>query len=456
MRLRRSIVIGAVLAAAVAVATVSHQARSAGEQRSATTPIQHVVIIFQENHSFDDVLGKLCSQVGNTRMPCDGVTTGKLHTGQTIQLAKEPDIVPNVRHNIKSQQIAINNGKMNGFDLVKDCGSSSGYLCYAQFDPSQIPNLAALVQSFAVSDRTFEFATTPSWGGHLVLAAATLDGFDGDNPTVSQYTDKAGPGWGCDSHKDANWSTNGHSFSLQPSCIPDENGNGPYRASSVQYVPTIFDRVEQAGLTWKSYVGDQKIGGSGYLWAICPSFWECFGSSQFDNQLLASQVIQDAKAGNLPNFSIVTPTAANSQHNNNSMAQGDNWIGSIVDAIASGPDWSSTAIFITYDDCGCFYDHVPPPTKGMGIRVPMVIVSPFAKAGYTDSTTATFSSLLAYTEHTFGLAALGQNDANAYDYANSFDYSQKPRGSVRMTTTTIPKWERDWLAAHPGDPDDPT
>jgi phospholipase C len=448
MRLKLSL--AAVVAFAAAVAAVSHQARSAPEQRSAATPIRHVVIVYQENHSFDDVLGKLCSQVRGSRAPCDGATTGKLHNGQTIPLSQEPDIVPDVIHSVASQQTAIDNGKMDGFDLIKGCGSSSGYACYAQYDPSQIPNLAALAQNFVISDRTFEFGRSPSWGGHLVLASATFDGFDGDNPKSG-----SGPGWGCDSLKDAKW-WDGHRWILQPSCVPDQQGRGPYRSSRVLYVPTIFDRVEQAGLTWKLYAGDGTRTTGSYVWTICPSFYECLGSSQKANDIPASQILADAAAGNLPSFSIVTPQPPNSQHNGTSMAQGDNWIGSVVNAIENGPDWSSTAIFITYDDCGCFYDHVPPPSSTAGVRVPMVIVSPYAKPGYTDSTNATYMSMLAYAEHTLGLASLNQNDAGAYDYANSFDYSQPPRRAIPMTTTRIPASERAWLAAHPVDPNDPT
>jgi phospholipase C len=447
-----------VLVAALLAATAVTGPGSGAAGSSAAgiaTPIEHVVILFQENNSFDEVLGKLCADTRGTRDPCDGVTSGLLHTGQSIPLAKQPDIVPNVKHTIIAQRTAINGGNMNGFDLIGGCRASKGYACYAQFDPAQIPNLAALAQNFAVSDRTFEFATTPSWGGHLVLAAATLDGFDGGNPQVSNYTDKPGAGWGCDSHKDANWSSNGKNYALQPACIPDETGAGPYRASQVAYVPTIFDRVEQAGLTWKVYAGKGKVG-SGYLWNVCTYFYECLGSSQRAHVGAASEVVRDAAAGNLPNFSIVTPTPQNSQHNLDSMLQGDNWIGSVVSAIESGPDWNSTTIFITYDDCGCFYDHVPPPTASWGIRVPMVVVSPFARPGYTDSTDATFLSMLAYTEHTFGLAPLSQNDANAYDYVRAFDYSQPPLPPTRMKATPIPSWERAWLAAHPNDPDDPT
>jgi len=137
------------------------------------------------------------------------------------------------------------------------------------------------------------------------------------------------------------------------------------------------------------------------------------------------------------------------------MSLGDNWIGSVVSAVENGPEWSSTAIFATWDDCGCFYDNVLPPA-GFGIRVPMVIVSPYAIAGYTDSTDASFASLLAFTEHTFGLDPLSSLDAAAYDYSNSFDYGQRPLGPVPMVRTKVPPSELRWLRLHPPPDDDPT
>jgi phospholipase C len=137
------------------------------------------------------------------------------------------------------------------------------------------------------------------------------------------------------------------------------------------------------------------------------------------------------------------------------MLVGDNWIGQVSGAVMNGPEWQSTALFIAYDDCGCFYDHVPPP-PGFGIRVPMVIVSPYAIAGYTDSTTAPFASMLAYIEHTFGLAPLSSEDANAYDFGNSFNYGQRPVGPIRMTQHHVPGWELRWIRQHPADPNDPT
>jgi phospholipase C len=245
-----------------------------------------------------------------------------------------------------------------------------------------------------------------------------------------------------------------------PSCVPDQAGNGPYRQSPVSYVPTIFDRLDAAGLSWRIFAGGGNSGTDTipYGWAICPSFYECLGSSQRKNVVPTEEVVTDAATGHLPSFSIVTPTLDVSQHNLFSMAQGDDWIGRVVSAVEQGPDWSSTAVFIVYDDCGCFYDHVNPLqfNPDWGIRLPVVIVSKYARVGYTDSQPASLASFLAYTEHVFGLPSLGRADATAYDFANSFDYSQAPAKPAPMTHTTVPRTERLRIAARPPPVNDPT
>jgi phospholipase C len=121
----------------------------------------------------------------------------------------------------------------------------------------------------------------------------------------------------------------------------------------------------------------------------------------------------------------------------------DNRIGQEISAVENGPDWASTAIFITFDDCGCFYDQVPPPVGPDGTqegpRLPLIIVSPYVKVGYTDTTATTFAGILAYTEQNFGLAALGVNDAQAYPFTNAFDYTQVPLKGIRMRMTKLPE-----------------
>jgi phospholipase C len=455
---RRWIAAGAILVLLAAL-------RQAGVKATATStpttvsPIRHVVLIDEENHSFDNVLGRFCAEVAagdiqrpGANMPCDGATTATLANGRVMDLPPARDVVPYVVHNVASQQAAINGGMMNGFTEVGGCGASAPipYACFPQYYPRQIPNIAALSTAFAVSDHTFEFRSTPSWVGHMVLASANADGFIGDNPFIGQDA-ITGPGWGCDSNLDAHWSAGpGEAIRSVPACVPDRAGAGPYRPSPVRYVPTIFDRLDAAQKAWKIYGGldDPTDLGSGYGWAICPTFFECLGSSQADNLVPAASILADARAGTLPNYSIVTPTAKNSQHNSFSMAVGDNWIGSVIDAIQHGPDWSSTAIFITWDDCGCFYDHVAPPRPSWGIRVPMIIVSPYAKAGFTDTHEASFVSVLAFVEHTFGLLPLNQADASAYDYSFSFDLSQEPLAPVRTTRTHVPAEELRRIERH--------
>ncbi len=222
---------------------------------------------------------------------------------------------------------------------------------------------------------------------------------------------------------------------------------GAYRPSDVPYVPTIMDSLDAANLTWKMYggppggsnggQGESSGNTTGYGWATCPTFAECLNKpvSQHPSN---SQFSTDAAAGQLPNFSLVTPTQTDSQHNGDSMTVGDNWISSTVTAIENSPEWSSTAIFISWDDCGCFYDHVAPPT-GQGIRVPMIIVSPYTIAGHTDSNPAQFASVLAFTEWAFGLPPITTStwDASAYNYTGSFNFTQAPRRPVKLSQTAV-------------------
>ncbi len=396
-----------------------------GSAHATTTPIQHIVIIYQENHSFDDVLGDLC--VIDAR--CNGsIRPVTLRDGKVVKPAVAPDTVRGIDHTVQSQVYALR----NQWDLIRGCGPVNSFHCIEYYTPKQIPNLAALARQFAIADRTFQSADAPSWGAHLELAAATLDHFTGDNPAGFSGV----RGWGCDSGFTVPWQGPGQALQQVPSCVPDytlglPNG-GAFEPTPASYVPTIMDRLDAAALTWKLYSAPPGTSGGGYQWAVCPIFAECLNTSQSANMVPYTNVLNDAAAGTLPNWSVVLPSVVLSQHNGVSMSQGDNWIGKVVSAIENGPDWSSTAIFITYDDCGCFYDHVTVPA-GMGIRSPMVIVSPYARAGYTDSSqTTVIGGLLAFTEHTFNLAPLTTVDQKAYAYSRAFNYNQTPIQAKRL------------------------
>ena len=429
-------------------------ARSSAAPSTTTTPIQHVVVIDQENNSFDEVLGKWCVQTAR----CDGTTTGKLHDGTTMPLLSAPDIVPEATHTDAGQQKAIDGGKMDGFDTNTTCTAAKGYKCFIQYKPTQIPNLIALANTYAVSDRTFEDYGAPSFGAHISIVAGTQDQFTGDHPAGS------GNGWGCTSGKDAPWyydpaHEDAKHTEMVPACIPKPDGTGPYRASPVAYTPTIMDAFQTHGLTWSIDAGTRA-------WQICPTFANCIYNSAESGFLKGSnQILTDARAGTLPNLTYVVPAVANSQHNTRSMLAGDNWIGSVVSALQNGPEWSTTAIFLTWDDCGCFYDHVAPPTvngHSLGIRVPMVIISPYARPGFTDHTNAQFTSILAFVEHNWGIPPLtsSTDDNTAYDFMGSFNFAAAPRlAPVAMRTRPLPSSSVAWLKTHPvipGNPDDDT
>jgi phospholipase C len=408
-----------------------------------TTPIQHIVIVFQENHSFDDVLGYLCVQ----DVRCDGATEGQTSDGRTIPLAEAPDVVSVQGHGTSAQQKIINNGLMNGWSRLPLCNPQTGFACYVQYHPDQIPNVAALARQFVIADRVFEDHTIPSWGAHLDLVATQLDGFVGNNPPSKGDPDL---GWGCDGQKIVGWKASPSDPSVAvPSCVPNKDGTGAFRDTPVPWVPTIMDRLDDAGISWKIYA---PTSGQGYGRATCPTFAECLDGAQHANLVDPLQFATDAAAGTLPAVSIVIPLPQDSQHNEWTMSQGDNWIGSVSNALMNGPDWSTSAMFITWDDCGCFYDHVPPPPN-LGIRVPMIIVSPYAKPAYTDSTTAQMASMMTYIEHAFSLPPLWVSDRDAYDYANAFNYQQKPLGPLHLSSHPVPPASLKWIEEHPPAPD---
>jgi len=449
----------------VAIVAVGGSSKSA--YGSTPTPIQHVVVFYQENHSFDNLLGGFCKTTAPPR--CDGVTTGVTQSGARIPLAPEPDSQPDIGHTVASQTTAVNGGKMDGFDKVSGCTASTRYACYVTETQSGIPNTWALASTFAISDHTFSLSPVPSWAAHEELVTALLDGFQGDIPTGAIFS--RGDGWGCGSGGKEEWSPTGKPpWKLEPSCVPAPSGSEAaskeptnVKKSPVHWIPTIMDSLTNAGETWKIY--NSGIYGSGAVQAICPTFADCLYSNERANWVNTKQILTDAAAGTLPNFAILTAgggvSGPTSQHPPESMIVGDDWIGKVVSAIEDGPDWDSTAILLTYDDCGCFYDHVPPPAgTTLGLRVPMLLISPWVKPGYTDSNVASFASILAFSETVLGLPPLNNVDGSAYNYMDAFDFSQSlasvNRHRVRMVMRPEPASSRADIRAHPPSNDDPT
>ena len=195
-----------------ATRSTSHAVRAAS---SSAFPIQHVVVVFLENHSFDSLLGFWCDDHPG-RCPDGGMPSSvTLSNGAVVSPGTSPDTVPNVKHDVASQVAAIDGGRMDGWQNISGCDAATGYQCVSGYQPSQVPNVARLARSFAISDRTFTVGDAPSWEGHMAIAAASQDHFYGDNPDGGSFKL---PGWGCDSRFATPWIAPNGKILKVPSC----------------------------------------------------------------------------------------------------------------------------------------------------------------------------------------------------------------------------------------------
>jgi phospholipase C len=370
----------------------------AGAATPGLTAIQHTVFIINENHTFDNYFG--------TFPGAGGATTGIVSDGQVVPLTHMSDLYEN--NNLCSAWectvLAIDEGKMDKFDLMT--GVTGGSLtAYTQVTAQGIPNYWAYASHFALADQYFTSVHGPSLPNHLFAIAAQSGGAidNGRNP---------GPGTDCDG---TSWGT---------VTVIDGKGNRTQHSPCFDF-QTFPDTLEKAGISWTYYAD-----GGGFLSTINHirngPLWK-------ENVASPARFVTDAASGHLPAMSWVLPPFAESQHPGNSICYGENWTVGVLNALMQGPDWNSTAVFITWDDFGGFYDHVPPPQVdqfGFGPRVPLLVISPFAKAGYISHTVYEHSSILKFVETRYDLKSLTSRDAAASDMLDSFDFDQQPRSPL--------------------------
>ncbi len=293
----------------------------------------------------------------------DGATTGVIHTGEVIPLSRQPDMTHDIGHSFYDAVTAINGGAMNQFDLISEGEDLSGYSQYLEED---IPNYWAYARYFTLADQMFSSLAGPSFPNHLYTVAAQSGGAI-SNPNLGEI-------WGCDAQQNTR---------VQ---VLNEDGTISLVYPCFDFT-TLADRLEEGGISWKYYA--PGIGQSGFIWSSLDA--------------------------------IKHPPA--------STCIGENWTVEQLNALMQGPLWSSTALFLTWDDFGGFYDHVPPPEVdrfGFGPRVPLLIISPYARHGHISHAVYEFSSLLKFVERRFGLAPLGDRDQAANDLLDSFDFERPP------------------------------
>jgi phospholipase C len=204
--------------------------------------------------------------------------------------------------------------------------------------------------------------------------------------------------------------------------VLDSAGTITYQAPCFDF-QTLADSLQSAGLTWKYYSDGGDGGVFGFIRHIRNSpDWP-------DHVAPSAQFLADAQDGRLPAMSWLFPSSPWTEHPPESVCEGENWTVQQMNAVMQGPEWDSTVVFLTYDDFGGFYDHVPPPqldALGLGPRVPLLTISPYAKTGYISHTVYEHSSILKFVETRYHLPALTSRDGMASNMLDSFDFTQQP------------------------------
>ena len=400
---------------ALLVATLACVAvRADAELPAGATQIQHIIFILKENHTFDNYFG--------TFPGAAGVSSGKTHTGKVIPLGPAPNFfTQDIGHTFANALLAIDDGKMDKFDLIPGAFQGRRLINYTQFRQSQIPNYWALASRFAIADEFFSAVHGPSFPNHLYTIAAQSGGAI-DNP-------EAGKVWGCGAGL------------LDPS-VPAIGPNGQrFWEVPCFHIQTVADSMNNAGLSWRYYTGTYSEGG--FEWCEFEAIYQIrYGPQWKTNILPDARFFTDVAAGNLANMTWITTDGEMSEHpDQGSSCAGENSTVAIVNAIMNSPLWSSTVIFVSWDDFGGFYDHVAPPQLdllGLGPRVPLLIISPFAKSGYIEHQQLEFSSVVKFVEEIFGLPFLTARDTNSNDMFDAFDFVDAPLAPMPLTPERCP------------------
>jgi phospholipase C len=417
----------------------------------ASRKIDHVVIIMQENRSFDHYFGMYPGADGIAMK--DGVPTVCVPNPATDRCVK-PFHDPSEQqvggaHGADDARRDVHGGKMDGFirsvlahdtqgcvrDPSSDCTVNEerpdvmGYKTEAD-----IPNYWAYARNFVLQDRFFSSVAGPSLPNHLYLVSG--------------------------------WSARCKDPNDPMSCIPEDNGTDkldPDRPGTDWDMPwtDLTYLFNKAGISWRYYVSEgfesdcdnnpkhcvkrEPGPGTPMLWNPLPEFKTVHEAGRLDQIQTMPHFWRTLERGRLPNVTWIMPSEPQSEHPAAKVSVGQAFVTNIVNHIMRSPLWKSTAIFVTWDEWGGFYDHVEPPVvdgQGLGPRVPGLVISPYAKKGYIDHETASFDSYVKFIENVFlkgqrldpttdgrpdSRPIVRENAPQIDDLMQDFDFTQKPR-----------------------------
>jgi phospholipase C len=428
--------------------------------------LDHIVVIYLENHSFDNLYGSfpgvegLTQAKANQGMPGDTTTQIDPTTGKAYATLPQPyntttkmpdpafpanlpnapfDIttyVPDTMmtgdlvHRYYQEQAEIDGGKMDLYASVEDAkGLTMGYYPTAQLPMEQF------AQQYTLCDHFFHSAFGGSFMNHIYLVSADVAVFPNAPTTMVAVLNADGT-----VKTDGAVTPDGHvvntSFTVN---TPHPKNAAAANLVPNQTFPTIGDKLSAGNVTWAWYSGGWNNALAGNADPLFQFHHQPFAyfASFADGTPAKTQHLKDQtdflaslSGTDLPSVSFIKPIGEENEHPGYAaLATGEQKTVDLINAIKASKYWSSTAIIVTYDEHGGFWDHVAPPAGdkwGPGSRVPAIVISPYAKKGYVDKTPYETVSILAFIEKRYGLTALGTRDGAANPLSNAFDFTQQP------------------------------
>jgi phospholipase C len=427
---------------------------------TARSKIKHVIIIMQENRSFDQYFG---TYPGANGIPMqNGVPTVCVPDPQTGQCVKpyhnSSDINAGGPHAAASAAADVNGGKMDGFIAAfrraqKACKNPNTPGCAAGATPDvmgwhdarEIPNYWTYAQNFVLQDAMFEPNSSWSLPAHLFMVSA--------------------------------WSAQCSIPGDPQSCVNSLNGPksapSPLNTSKNDYAWTdLTYLMYKSNVSWAYYLSEgsepdcsddamlcvtnpqnKNVPG---IWNPLPAFDTVKQDGQLGNIQTVDSYLKAAHDGSLPSVAWIVPENKVSEHPPSNISTGESYVTDLINAAMQGPDWNSTAIFLAWDDWGGFYDHVVPPTidqNGYGLRVPALVISPYARKGFIDHQSLSFDAYLKFIEDLFlggqrldpktdgrpdPRPTVRENAAQLGDLLKDFDFSQPPRPALVLPDDPAP------------------
>ncbi len=378
--------------------------------------IEHVVFIVQENRSFDNLFQGYPG--------ADTVDSGTDSQGKKIQLrpaalAEQYDIDHSAKAMIEAcdgtGKLAGTDCRMDGFDRERAYGGPPNpqFVYVPHRDSKPYFDMA---HEWVVADRMFQSQLDESFVAHQYTIAAQ----------AHSAVDLPIGIWGCGGSKGDKIRT-----------IGPTRRTGRWERPCFDY-RTLGDELDDAGLSWRYYTSryGAPSSGEGGVWSGYQAVRHIYYGPDWLRDVVSPQnrFLTDIPAGKLASFTWITPLCDDSDHVNCGGGYGPSWVAAVVNTIGRSKFWGSTAIFVQWDDWGGLYDHVPPPYEdfdGLGFRVPLIVISPYAKQNYVSHVQYETASVLRFAEDLFGLGRLAAADARANSpAADCFDFSRRPRKFV--------------------------